>query len=143
MKTVLVPIDGSDCTELAVTKAREMADFYHAKLIIMNIYDIPTLRSYFDFDTENREDNILQDLRARSKKTLETARGFIPDFSDDRIELVSLEGDPADRIVDYAKLNDVELIVMGSHGMGTFRRFFLGSVSHKVVVQAETPVMII
>ncbi len=143
MKTVLVPVDGSDCTELTVAKGREMADFYNARLVIMHVYDMPTMRSYFDFDKDFRETNVLQDLRNRSQKTLDEARASIPDFSDDRIELVSLEGDPADRIVEYAKVNDVELIVMGSHGMGTFRRFFLGSVSHKVVVQAETPVMII
>ena len=83
MKTVLVPVDGSDCTELTVAKGREMADFYNARLVIMHVYDMPTMRSYFDFDKDFRETNVLQDLRNRSQKTLDEARASIPDFSDD------------------------------------------------------------
>ncbi len=143
MKIVLVPVDGGDCTVSAVHKAREMADFSQARLVILNVYDMPAMRTYLDFERSFVESNVLKEMRAHSRKILETARAVIPDFDDYRVKLVSLEGDPATEIINYADENEVDLIVMGSYGMGTLRRLILGSVAHKVLVNANSPVLII
>lgn len=51
-----------------------------------------------------------------------------------------LEGEPARAIVEYAKRENADLIVMPTHGYGAFRRFILGSVTAKVLHDAECPV---
>jgi hypothetical protein len=53
---------------------------------------------------------------------------------------VVLEGDPARQIVDYAHEEKVDLIVMPTHGYGPFRQFILGSITAKVLHDADCPV---
>lgn len=52
-------------------------------------------------------------------------------------------GHPAERICGYASDNDVDLIVIGSHGRSGFGRMLLGSVSHAVANHAPCPVTIV
>ena len=54
-----------------------------------------------------------------------------------------LEGRPADKIVETAKDDKTDLIVMGSRGIGGIREFFLGSVSDRVADEATCPVLIV
>jgi len=57
-----------------------------------------------------------------------------------RVERVLLDGDPARKIVDFAHDERSSLIVMPTHGYGLFRRFLLGSVTAKVLHDADCPV---
>jgi nucleotide-binding universal stress UspA family protein len=57
------------------------------------------------------------------------------------VKRVLLEGDPARKIVDYAAAEGVDLILMPTHGYGPFRRFILGSVTAKILHDADCPVM--
>ena len=54
-----------------------------------------------------------------------------------------VEGRPADKIVETAKLESFDLIVIGSRGLGGIKEFFLGSVSDRVADEAPCPVLII
>ena len=45
---------------------------------------------------------------------------------------ILLRGNPAEEIVKYAQENDVDLIVMGSHGLGYVKGMLVGSVSRKI-----------
>ncbi len=52
-------------------------------------------------------------------------------------------GDPSDRIIEYAKEQQIELIVIPSHGRTGVSRFFMGSVAEKVVRYAHCPVLVL
>lgn len=52
-------------------------------------------------------------------------------------------GDPSSEIIDYAKTQDVDLIVISSHGRTGLGRFFMGSVAERVVRFAHCPVLVI
>ncbi len=54
-----------------------------------------------------------------------------------------LQGSPAEVILKYAKQHDVDVIVIGSRGLGGIREFVLGSVSHNVVQSARIPVLVV
>lgn len=54
-----------------------------------------------------------------------------------QVSTVLAGGDPADAILDTAKREKVEMIVLGSRGLGDFKGLILGSVSHKVSARAE------
>lgn len=54
-----------------------------------------------------------------------------------------LQGSPAEVILNYSKEHDVDVIVIGSRGLGGIREFVLGSVSHNVVQSARIPVLVV
>ena len=56
------------------------------------------------------------------------------------VKRVLLYGDPAHEIVKYADSEKADLIVLPTHGYGPFRRFLLGSVTAKVLHDAQCPV---
>lgn len=144
MKHIAAAIDPSECSTRAVAQALELAKLYGAKLTLIHVHD----NKYFDIYTEgsfNRMD-VIDKMRVEYEKQsatlLEAAKAACAELGD-KVETVSMEGNPAARILDYVENNDVDLLVMGSHGMGGFRRFFLGSVTHKVAVSIEKPILII
>jgi nucleotide-binding universal stress UspA family protein len=53
------------------------------------------------------------------------------------------QGDAATEIMDYAKINDIDLIVAGSHGFGQFKSLWMGSVSRKLVHYSDCSVLIV
>ncbi|MGQ3411179.1 universal stress protein [Natrinema versiforme] len=59
------------------------------------------------------------------------------------LETETVIGQPADAIVDYAATNDVDRIIVGSHGRTGFSRVLLGSVAERIARQAPVPVTIV
>jgi nucleotide-binding universal stress UspA family protein len=59
------------------------------------------------------------------------------------VEAVIVDGRPAEEILDYAKNNKVDLIVMTTHGKTGVSRWFFGSVSEKVLQHSAIPVLMI
>jgi nucleotide-binding universal stress UspA family protein len=59
------------------------------------------------------------------------------------VELAHRVGHAADEIARYAQDHDVDLIVMGSHGHGTFTNLVMGSTATKVLASCKTPVLIV
>ena len=53
-----------------------------------------------------------------------------------------LEGSPAEAVLEFARSRDVDLIVVGSRGLGTVRGALLGSVSSEIVHHADRPVLV-
>ena len=52
-------------------------------------------------------------------------------------------GEEGPKIVDYAKKQKCDMIIMGSRGMGSIREVFLGSTAHYVLDKSKIPVMIV
>ena len=63
----------------------------------------------------------------------------------ERLNLTSYVGfgAPANQIVEYAEKNDIDLIVMGTHGRSGLEKMWLGSVTEKVLRQAHCPVLVV
>ena len=59
------------------------------------------------------------------------------------VESLVLEGKPAEKIVEYAEENDIDLIVMGTMGKSGLDRILLGSVAERVVRISHTPVLVV
>ncbi len=59
------------------------------------------------------------------------------------VESVLLEGHPADKIVEFAEQNGIEMIVMGTLGKTGLDRFLLGSVAENVIRHSKTPVLVV
>lgn len=60
-----------------------------------------------------------------------------------KVKPVFLKGIPADKILEYAEENNIDLIVMGTQGLTGIKKFLIGSVAEKVVRHSRIPVMVI
>lgn len=60
-----------------------------------------------------------------------------------KVEPFFLKGSPAQKILEYAEENDIDLIVMGTQGLTGVKKFLIGSVADKVLRHSKVPVMII
>ncbi|MBC7087790.1 MAG: universal stress protein [Tissierellales bacterium] len=136
MKKILVPIDGSKCSQLAMQKAKELAKAFDSSITVITVVD-----SIKYLDMEYRYNAVQKDL-AYSKELLKTAEKFFEDLGKE-IETVCKTGDVSEEILNLAEEGDFDLIVIGSKGMGRFSRAILGSVSQKISQVAKTNVLIV
>jgi nucleotide-binding universal stress UspA family protein len=67
-------------------------------------------------------------------------RALLDELAGLRVDRLADGGDPAVRITEFARTHDVDLIMMPTHGVGTFRSFLVGSVTSKVLHDATCPV---
>ncbi len=63
--------------------------------------------------------------------------------TDANIKSEVITGDPSEQILYLIDKEDVDMVVMGCHGLSGLRRFLIGSVSNKVLQHSSKPVMII
>lgn len=142
---VLVPIDGSEYSMKALEKGKEIAEKYNGEIILTNIQKRIVSRPKpmsMDYDIGKfieDDPNILQERGQQVlEKGLEKLKG-----SSVKVAVCLLIGDPAEEILECAKRNEADMIVIGSLGLTGISKFLMGSVSSKVVQNAHIPVMVI
>jgi len=138
---ILVPLDFSDVSVNALHSAETVAKLYDGRITPFHSYmPVNELNTPYSFDIsstpmedyEQIEEALTNRLREMSKAEIDEKYLSKP--------VVSM-GNPAQSIVDHAK--DFNMIVMNTHGRTGFSRFFLGSVSEKVLRMAHIPVLIV
>jgi nucleotide-binding universal stress UspA family protein len=134
---VLVPVDFSERSALAVHYAGELALHFHSELILVHV--LPPLHSEYGMQITG---TMLVDVyRTRTEQAERDLNAFEPEAARGlNVRRVLLNGDPASKIVELARQEHVELIAMPTHGYGPFRRFILGSNTAKVLHDADCPV---
>ena len=129
---ILVPIDFSAPSDAALAYARRLAGTREATLHVLHVAEATFLRAVV-VDPRNRDTAVLNRLDALLSD--EDRRRFRV------LSAVEHSDEPADEIVRYARLKDIDLIVMGTHGRTGVAHILLGSVAEKVVRVAPCPVL--
>ena len=138
MKRILVPIDGSKYSDLAMKKAKEFADLYGSTVVLLNVNDFH--QHLFNYNT-GVEENFVELFEQMSSNILESGKEKLSSLGD-RVETVKLEGSIANKIIEYANTNDFDLVIIGSHGKGAIQEFLMGGVAHKIILHVNKPVLI-
>src|SRR4051794_10401693 len=136
MKTIVVGVDGSECADKAlawaVGEARQRGDRVRA----VHAWEYPVNGAIYGMMAPQLG---LDELRDAAKATLEEAveplQNGVP------IEQVLVEGSAARALMRAAE--DADLLVVGSRGLGGFRRLLLGSVSSQCAHHSRCPVVIV
>ena len=136
MKNILVPVDGSEGSDRAVAEAISMAEVCGAKLNFLYVANINQLAI-----NACLSDAILEAVTKAGNVILDRAMEMVP--SGIEKEAYSETGSPAVVILDFAASNDIDLIIMGSRGLGIVKGVLLGSVSQYIVEQAKCPVLVV
>jgi len=134
---ILLPVDFSERSALAVHYARDLALHFRSELILAHV--LPPLHSEFGIEITG---SMLVDVyRSRTDQAERDLNDFELDaLTGLSVRRVLLHGDPASKIVELAHQERVDLIAMPTHGYGQFRRFILGSNTAKVLHDADCPV---
>ncbi len=145
MKKILVPVDGSPVSKIAAEKAVELADIYGGKLTFIYVVDT---RGIYTYDVGGivsipfNYPKITEELMQVKTKFLDAFVSLI-NTGDEEVEKVVLHGEPSDKILEYAKKEKCDMIIMGRRGFSKIKRFFIGSVTQRVISDAPCPVLII
>src|SRR5688500_15081003 len=135
---ILLPIDFSGRSIGAAQQAKALACRFRSELHMVHVVD---LRVYGLYGMGNDEAAATEWVPGCQDAAQHEMDGFLPDdLGNLNIKRVLLYGDPAREIIKYAGAEKVDLIILPTHGYGPFRRFLLGSVTAKVLHDAQCPV---
>lgn len=137
VENVLVPTDGSTVAEDAANRAFDLATQFDARVHLLAVVDSNVVASA---SYTGESPNVRHRLREKANTWVSRLSSEASGRGLETIEAIE-EGVPAERIVDYAEENDVDMIAMGTHGRGGFQRFVLGSTTDEVIRSASTPVV--
>jgi nucleotide-binding universal stress UspA family protein len=139
---ILVAIDGSEPSKNALEQALEHSAKWNAELLIVSV--VPQISSVTYMGQHEYIVHYKEFLRESQKKVLNEVSTIVKNrYPDIKFETRLEEGRPSDVIVDIARNEDVDLIVMGSRGMGEIRGWVLGSTSRSVVNSCTKPILIV
>jgi len=138
LQRVLIPVDFSERSRGAARYAIALAEGRECAITLVHV----TTPLNYELSALDVGGAVLTELNAdREAELKQQLDSFLTDeLARFRVERVLLDGDPARKIVDFAHDERSSLIVMPTHGYGLFRRFLLGSVTAKVLHDADCPV---
>ncbi len=144
-KRILVPLDGSGLAEKALNHAKTMATACGPAEIDLMFVSEPLATSVVEpYADEDKAYFSLSDKKAEAWGKDYLAK-IAQNLKEDGIATkgIVLKGKPAEKILDYAAKNAIDLIVMSTHGRSGFNRWAFGSVAEKVIKASTSPVLIV
>jgi nucleotide-binding universal stress UspA family protein len=141
IKNILVATDFGEAADSALRYGRELAGCFGATLHVLNVVEnfyvttfgaetyaaiVPDMQRELETAAHNHLDELLIDSDGSGPPTR---------------PVVMTSGSPAYAIVDYARENGIDLIVLGTHGRGALAHLMVGSVAERVVRIAPCPVL--
>jgi nucleotide-binding universal stress UspA family protein len=133
LKRILVPVDFSDCSKKALQYAVRFARQFSAELTLLHVVPrYPAVPEMGPIDLETVQDGRTQ---------LEIVRLTIGDLA--TCHTLLRTGTPHMEIVEAAKAQDIDLIILATHGHKGLTRVLLGSTAERVVRQAPCPVLVV
>jgi nucleotide-binding universal stress UspA family protein len=140
MKRILIPTDFSKYADLAIEAGAQIAQKNNAEIVLIHMLELPgqsndaltgetSIPAIMLF--KNKADETLKDIKNR------------PYLKGIPIKEVVLLDNASRGITNYSNQNDIDLIIMGSHGSSGFEEIFVGTNTEKVVRLSNTPVLII
>ena len=137
-KKILVPTDGSEFAKKAQKHALFLSKVSGAEIIAISVTENNFVNG-LPLDDEVYQLN--QILKERSEENLKE----FDKLNEDELKITHIvrEGSPAKVILEVAKEENIDLIVMGSSGKSGFDRFIMGSVADKVVNSDKCAVLVV
>lgn len=140
---ILVGIDQSEGSNRILEYAVRLSKLSGAKVYLVYVIEIPAAAGSFVGVSDLEK--YLQEEAHKLLDRLVTgvAKKFNLGENIENVERIIKKGHPSKTILDLSKSIGVDLIVIGSRGLGSVKEFLLGSVSHAVSRHASIPVLIV
>lgn len=144
MKKILVPVDGSEASQKAAEKAIEIAEIFNSEVTFIHVIYVPDSLRYTRYGYYLEKD--YPEMTAKMKETGEKfLDSFVEGLDCSSVECHKLviAGQPYDEILKVAGEGEFDLIVMGRRGFSKIKRFFIGSVTQRVISDSTCPVLVV
>ncbi|MDY6810586.1 MAG: universal stress protein [Actinomycetota bacterium] len=136
---IVVGVDDSPVSDVAVAEAFRQASLRNAKLVAVHTWTPLDVDALHGYGIEPAE--VTRMSGEAVEAVAERLAGYAADYPDVVVERVVIPEEPAKAVLDAS--GDAQLIVVGSRGRGGFTGLLLGSTSQKILHQAERPVMVV
>lgn len=144
LRRIVVPHDTSEHSQDSLRHALRIARACGASIDLIHVIPEPIRPSYYAAAAVSEYNVRREELKEATRKELERllqAAGTDPSQGD--VTLHTPAGEPAQEIVALAKQQDSGLIVIATHGLTGLDRLLIGSVTERVIRQADCPVLVI
>lgn len=139
IERILCPSDFSDFSERAYDYGLSLARHYNAELYLLHVVR-PVIIGYPEYAVPDSVNEFYGELREHAEEQLrEVAK--VRAAGGVQAKVVVEEGVVTEWILDFARDNSVDMIVMGTHGRRGVQRLTLGSVTERVLRKASCPVL--
>jgi len=136
---ILIPVDFSETSLLAIKHGAFIAQFTKSELYLLHVVNTPGISQNMFVPTISIEDNSGIEKKALAKLT-EVAGDVTTEYKITPKCIVKI-GNPSTEVTSIAKEIGASLIVMGTHGYSAFEELVIGSVALKVITKAPCPTM--
>lgn len=137
---VLVPVDGSPQARNALDFALD--EYPDSEIVVLHVINPLDSGVATDMSGMDYWEGWYDTAKEQGKEVLDRAVGTAED-RDRTVTTAEATGSPAREIVEFAEDNEIDHIVMGSHGRTGMERILLGSVAESVVRRASVPVTVV
>jgi nucleotide-binding universal stress UspA family protein len=147
LKRILVPLDGSPLAESAVAVAARIAHTSDGTIVLLRVISIPTTYTAYNYGSDMAQSpELAQEFidieQENAEKYLAEIAG-LDILTGIKVEPTVTPGIAGMAILDTAKEENVDLIVMSSHGETGFKRLALGNVTQHVSRHSPVPVLVL
>jgi len=139
-KRMLVPLDGSELSEIVLSYVKELANRLQLEVTLFHVCNpkedemTPLREAYI----EHKAEIFMRQLKSGQEK-----KNIKPEGKKVQVKGEFAIGSPAEEILHYAEKNNIDLILMTTHGRSGFKRWLLGSVADKVLSSSKLPVWLV
>jgi nucleotide-binding universal stress UspA family protein len=141
MLKVLVPVDGSECSDRGVDFLIKSAQWYRDPVEV-HVLTVHRHIPYGRVASAIAADEIQQYYQDEGRAALESARARLDAAGIPYAFHIGI-GEPAEVIAQYAREKGCDQIIMGTRGLGSVGGLLLGSVAVKVLHLASVPVLLV
>ncbi|HHX44259.1 MAG TPA: universal stress protein [Chloroflexi bacterium] len=134
---ILVPLDGSRLAEMVLPHLVALAPTFESRVTLLRVVEQEPSGQMRSVDPMEWRIS-----RAQAKAYLDEQATRLAEVGLET-ETALLEGQAADRIVEYARSNDADLILLSSHGRSGLSRWNISSVVQKIILQSRVSTMIV
>lgn len=134
---ILVPTDFSDNAEHALAYAIQIGNLFNSRISLLHTYQVQSSTGTF----KSVENYLLEDARSDMQILLKRYQDNVWGTQDLNYKI--LRGSPVEQIVRTAKINSINLIIMGTQGASGLKEIFLGSNTVGVIQQTMLPILAI
>jgi nucleotide-binding universal stress UspA family protein len=138
-KRILCPIDFSDASRAALETAAELSTRYGAMVALFHAYPVPGYT--FPDGSFVASSKMMDELSTQAQKHLEEWKALAEGLGVKHVEMGTAIGEPAHEILEFARAQHADLLVIGTHGRTGLQHALMGSVAERVVRRAECPVL--